>query len=147
MRIHTASEAISLARKLEEESASFYESLSQEYAQEAETFLAFAKENQKYVVQVERAYREVITDAIEGGYAFDLESDEFALETALTGTRSLSEALQRAIEIEQKLVGFYSGAAEQAESLMADVPRAFKMVARKRNSRLTKLESLAEQGG
>ena len=147
MRIHTASEAISLARKLEEESAGFYESLSMKYAQDAETFLAFAKENRKYVVQVERAYREVITDAIEGGYAFNLESDEYELETALTDSGSFSDALQRAIEIERKLVGFYSGAAEQAETLMADVPRAFKMVARKRSSRLSKLESLAERGG
>jgi hypothetical protein len=39
------------------------------------------------------------------------------------------------------MVHFYSDAAEQSKSLMADVPRAFKMVAKKRNLRKEKLYS------
>jgi rubrerythrin len=55
---------------------------------------------------------------------------------------SYSEAIGRAIEIEEKIVKFYTDAAEQSKSLMADIPRAFKMVAKKRGNRLSTLKSL-----
>jgi rubrerythrin len=52
------------------------------------------------------------------------------------------EALERAIEMEEKIIKFYIDAAEQSKSLMADVPRAFKIVAKKRESRRSMLKSL-----
>ncbi len=142
MKLHTASEVISLAKSLENESVKFYQDLSQKYAKDKEVFLSFAKENGKNVVQIERAYYGVITDAIEGCYAFNIESDEYTFETVLTENASYSDALDRAVEMEEKIVKFYSDAAEQSESLMADVPRAFMMVAKKRGNRVAKLRSL-----
>jgi hypothetical protein len=53
--------------------------------------------------------------------------------------------LARAIEIEDKITKFYVDAAAQSKGLMADVPRAFAMIANKRRSRLPKLESLLEE--
>ena len=41
MILHTASEGITLAKKLENDSAKFYEELAQRYAKNAETFLSF----------------------------------------------------------------------------------------------------------
>ena len=144
MKLHTASETISFAKKLENESAKFYQDLSQRYARDEDVFLSFAKENGKNAVQIERAYYGVITDAIEGCYAFDIESDKYTFETTLAENASYSDALGKAIEIEEKIVKFYSDAAEQSKSLMADVPRNFVMVAKKRSNRGPKLKSLME---
>ena len=147
MKLHTASEVISFAKKLENESAEFYQDLSQKYAKDKDVFLSFAKENGKNVVQIERAYYGVITDAIEGCFAFDIESDEYTFETALAADTSYSDALGKAVEIEEKMMKFYSDATEQSKSLMADVPRNFTMVAKKRSNRIPKLKSLVEERG
>ena len=142
MKLHTASEVISLAKSLENESVKFYQDLSQRYAKDVDVFLSFAKENGKNVVQIERAYYGVITDAIEGCFAFNINPDDYAFKTELAEGASYSDALDRAVEMEEKIVKFYSDAAEQSESLMADVPRAFMMVARKRGNRVAQLRSL-----
>ena len=104
--------------------------------------IAFAAENKKYVVQIERAYYGVITDAIEGCFAFDLDSDDYAVETALAGDVGQADAAKRAVALEETMVKFYTDAAEQSKSLMADVPRAFMLIVKKRNGRLAKLGSL-----
>lgn len=142
MILHTCSETISFAKELENKSAKFYEELSQKYAKDKDVFLSFAKENRKYVVQIERAYYGVITDAIEGCFAFDIEPEAYAIETTLAKAASYSDALAKAIELEEKIGKFYSDAAEQSKSLMADVPRVFVLTAKKRNNRVAKLRSL-----
>ena len=142
MKLQTASSVISFTKSLETESAKFYESLAQRYAEAKEVSLSFAKENSKNVVQVERAYYGVITDAIEGCFAFDIESDAYAVETTLAEDISYADALAKAIELEEKIAKFYSDAAEQSKSLMADVPRAFTLIAKKRNNRIATLRSL-----
>ena len=147
MGLNTAAAAISFAKKLEEDSAKFYEDLSRRYAKDEDVFLSFIKENSKNIVQIERAYYEVISDAIEGCFAFDINPDEYTFETALPDKVGYSDALDRAIEIEEKIMKFYSDAAEQSKSLLADVPRAFVMVAKKRSSRRLKLRSLLDKEG
>ncbi|MBA7480070.1 hypothetical protein ES707_15515 [subsurface metagenome] len=147
MEINTASATISFAKKLEEDSAKFYEDLSQKYPKGEDVFLAFAKENRKNIVQIERTYYGVITDALEGCFAFNLNPDEYTLKTKLAEASSFSEALDQAVEIEEKIIRFYSDAAEQSKSLMADVPRAFTLIARKRESRELKIKSLLNEEG
>ena len=142
MELNTASAAIGLAKALEEDSAKFYEDLSRRYPQNEEVFLALVKENRKNAAQVQRAYYEVITDAIEGCFAFNMNTDEYTLKTELAGEASYSEALEKAVAIEDKIIKFYLDAAEQSKSLLADVPRTFKMIARKRGERITKLKML-----
>jgi len=142
MILHTASEGITFAKKLENDSAEFYESLAGQNAKDAETFLSFAKENKKNIVQVERAYYGVITDAIEGCFAFNIDPDKYALKTAVKDGAAYADMLSQAVEIEKTIIKFYNDAAEQSKSLMADVPRAFTIIARKRGSRLEKLGAL-----
>jgi len=142
MKLHTASEVISFAKKLENESASFYEDLAQRYTKYKDELLFFAKENGRNIVQIERAYYGVISDAIEGCFAFDIESDEYTFKTELAGKASYSDILNRAAEIEKKVMKFYSDAAEQSKSLLADVPRAFTLIAKKRGNRESKLKLL-----
>ena len=147
MKLQTASAVISLAKSLEDESAKFYQDLSQRYAGSKDVLAAFAAENKKNVVQIERAYYGVISDAIEGCFAFDIEPDEYKVETALAKGASYHDALGQAIKLEEEIVRFYTDAAEQSKSLMADVPRNFTIVARKRGDRKLKLETLLSNGG
>ena len=142
MILHTASEGISFARQLENDSAEFYENLAQRYNKDAEALLSFAKDNKKNITQIERAYYGVITDAIEGCFAFNINPDDYALKTAVQDGTDYAAVLGQAVEIEEKIIKFYSDAAEQSKSLMADVPRAFTLVAKKRASRVEKLNSL-----
>jgi rubrerythrin len=146
MKLQTASSVISLAKELEGKAAEFYQDLAKRYVQGKDAFLAFAQENKKNIVQIERAYYGVISDAIEGCYAFNLESDDYTLKTTLAKGASYSEALDTAVRMEEMVTGFYTRAAEQSKCLMADVPRAFSLVARKRGERLVRLKTLqAEQ--
>jgi rubrerythrin len=142
MRLQTASSVISFARELEGESAKFYEALAEKFAEAKDSFLSFAKENKKYISQFEMAYYGVISDAIEGCFAFDLEPDDYALETTLAEGTGYADALSQAVKMEETLVKFYTDAAKQSESLMADVPRAFMFISRKRGERIAKLGSL-----
>ena len=147
MAINTCSGAISFARELENESAKFYQNLSERFTKDKDVFLSFAKENGEYITQIERAYYGVISDALEGCFAFNINPQEYGLKTDFAEKASYSEALGRALEIEEKIIKFYSDAAEQSKSLMADVPRAFKMVAKKRVGRQTVLKALLDRKG
>ena len=142
MILHTASEGITFARKLENDSAEFYENLAQQSAEDAETFISFARDNKKNIVQFERAYYGVITDAIEGCFAFNIDPDDYSLKTAVPDGTGYADVLGQAVEIEKTIIKFYTDAAEQSRSLMADVPRVFAMIARKRENRIEKLGSL-----
>jgi len=144
VRLHTCSEVISFARQLESDSAKFYENIASKNEKDGVIFQSFAKENKKYTTQVERAYYSVISDAIEGCFAFDLEQDDYTIDTLLPEGASYSNVLNKAMEIEQKIESFYLFAAEQSDKLMADVPRAMKLVAKKRSERKPILESLLD---
>ncbi|MBW1706956.1 MAG: hypothetical protein JRJ86_17640 [Deltaproteobacteria bacterium] len=143
MKLQTASETISFVKEFEEKGAKFYEDIFQKYSRDEDVLLSFARENKKYFTQVQRAYYSVITDAIEGCYAFSLNSDDYAFETDLPKNASYEDAVARAIAMEEKILDFYNVAADQSMSLMADVPRNFKIVVKKRKNRIPKLKSLA----
>jgi hypothetical protein len=144
MKLHTASEVISFAKKLESESAKLYRDLSWRYTQDEDILTSFARENEGNIVQIERAYYGVITDAIEGGFAFNIESDDFAFEAVLSKDTSYPDALDKVSSIEEKIIKFYQNAARQSDALMADIPGAFRLAARKRETRRTKLKQLLD---
>jgi hypothetical protein len=143
MIIHTASEGITLSRKLENESAGFYEDMAKKFTKDAETLRSFAQENKKNISQIDRAYYGVITDAIEGGYAFNLDTDKYILKTEIAGKAGYADTLKQALTIEDKITAFYTEAAQQSGALMADVPRTFLLVAKKRAARIAKIKQLA----
>jgi hypothetical protein len=127
---------------LETKSADFYEQLASRFEESGDAFLGFARENRKFITQIERAYYGVITDAIEGCFAFDLDPNSFRVKTVLPEKISYPNALTRALQIEAKIVNYYRIAAEQSKHLMADVPRSFTLVAKKRSECITKIEGL-----
>jgi rubrerythrin len=145
MGISTCSGAISLSRELENESAKFYQEMSKRFEKDKDVFLTFVKENAKYVTQIERAYYGVITDAIEGCYAFDLNPEDYQVKPTPSKDASYPNALKEALAMEEKILQFYHVAAEQSKHLMADVPRNFTLVAKKRSERVPKLRALLDQ--
>jgi rubrerythrin len=145
MQLNTSASVISFARQMETDSAGFYEKMAERYPKAAELSLAFSKENSKYITMVERAYYGVITDAIEGCFAFSVEADKYVFGKEPDKKSSYADAVNQAIEMEQKLVSFYTDAAEQSKAFMADVPRTFLIVARKRKDREDKLRTLLKE--
>lgn len=146
MRMNTASEVISMSKELETTGINFYQEFATAHPEFGDTFLAFAKENEKFIKQIERAYYSVISDALEGGFAFDLDPEPYRLQLEGTEDLPVKDKLKLAQELEQKIMAFYEEAAEQSMSLMADVPRAFKMVVKKRARRQETIKAMeAEQ--
>jgi len=145
VKLNTCSEVISLSKELENKSKKVYEDLAQKFAEHKEVFLTFAKENGKNVVSIERTYYGVITDAIEGCFAFSVDSDDYVFGVEISAKASFADVLNQVVAMEDKIIRFYSEAAEQAMSLMADVSRAFAMVAKKRSARRARLHALLEE--
>ena len=145
MQLNTSASVISFAKQLEADSAAFYEKMAQRYAKAKEVFLTFSRENSNYTTMVQRAYYGVITDAIEGCFAFSVETDKYAFAKEPAEGISFADALNQAINMEQKLISFYTDAAQQSEALMADVPRTFLIVAKKRKGREDKLGTLFKE--
>lgn len=142
MELNTTSAVISFTKELEENSTKFYENLIKKYPQNKETFLSFIKENKKNIILVQRVYYEVITDAIEGCFSFKgLDTDNYKFKTELTENIRYSNVLKMAIKAEEKVQRFYLDAAEESKSLMADIPRVFERIAKKRDKRKIQLES------
>jgi rubrerythrin len=131
---------MTMAHKLENDGVAFYEALSKKYPSDAEALQNIAKENKKNIAQIDRAYYGVITDALEGGYALNLEVDTYVLKTDVPA--KYADALKQALAIEEKTIDFYTKAAEQSRALMADVPRNFLLIAKKREARKAKLQEL-----
>jgi rubrerythrin len=144
VKLNTTSQVISLARKLEEDGAGFYESLAKHHPEESDIFISFARENKKNITRVERAYYSVITDALEGGYAFDLDPEAYFIKLDNIQNTPFSNNLDTAIEMEGKTSRFYAVAAEQSKSLLADIPRVFLTMARLRDDRRQKLADLRD---
>lgn len=145
MQLNTSASVISFAKQLEADSAGFYEKMAEIYPEAAELFRTFSKENNNYTTMIQRAYYGVITDAIEGCFAFSVETDKYTFEGEPAKESGRTDALNQAIDMEQKLISFYTDAAEQSKEFMADVPRTFLIVAKKRKNREDKLRTLLRE--
>jgi hypothetical protein len=141
----TASSVISYMEKLEDQSAEFYKSLGERYAQGTDAFLSFAKECVRDKVLVIRTYQETITDALETGFSFrQLDLRRYVVQTALHKELGYGDALRMAIQLEEKAGAFYAEAADMSESLLATIPQAFRRIAEERNRRKLKLQSMLD---
>jgi rubrerythrin len=150
MELKTASELVRFAAKLEEDLARSYELLAQRYPQGGELFLSLAKEGRRNKALIERAYYEVVSDALETGFSFGgLATEEYGLEPELNlaQAQDLTAALELAMEMELKLQRFYTAAAERAKSLLADLPRVLAELGKKRAERRQRLAALLEGRG
>ena len=132
MRLHTTSETISFIRTFENSIADFYEDLAERFPDHRDTLSSLAAETRKHVVLLERAYYSEISDALEGGYAFDMDPDAYRFNTTLAMDVTLAEAVAQVRALEETSIDFYTLAAEQSGSLMADVPQTMKQIVKKK---------------
>ncbi|MGQ9494275.1 MAG: hypothetical protein ACUVR2_11025 [Anaerolineae bacterium] len=143
----TAATIISFAERLEDTSAKYYEELAERFAEQKEKFLAFAKECRKNKVLVTRTYQETISDALEACFSFEgLGLKDYAVGELSTQDKSYAQALQAAVELEEKAERFYEDVAGRCGSLLATIPRAFQRVAEARSKRKQELQALVERG-
>jgi hypothetical protein len=142
MKLNTMAAVMSFVSKLECESASFYQDYGCKFAELEDVFSAWSKENKAFEKRVKQTYFGVITDAIESTFSFaKLDTSDYELDMALPDGASLRDVKIRAEEVETRLLSFYSDAAQQSEGLMADLPRLFKKIAKRREDRLIELSS------
>ena len=145
MRLQTASQLIAFAKQLETESADFYKNLLDRFHEEKAFFDTLIKENMNFVSRIETVYYEVISDAIEGCFAFDLDTNLYEIGQVLTSDSMVPDVLRQAISIEERIIAFYDNSIDQSQGLLADIPRAFKSVVKKRTDRKLKLEELLDE--
>lgn len=140
----TASAIISFSEKLEEQSSTFYKTLAQKFPEQEEILLLFAKQSQKNQTIIIRTYRETISDALEACFSFEsFNLHDYEIAPNLNdGNLEKREAYKIAIAVEEKAFRFYTIIAEQSDALLATIPRIFRKVARERQKRKEKLESL-----
>ncbi len=142
----TASAIMSFAEKLEDDSAAFYEELAARFDEGREVFLGFAKESKKNKTHLIRTYQETISDALEASFSFEgLELADLDFETGLAEDMGFKEVLGVALKIEGEASRLYARIAEQAQSLLATIPRAFSRVAKKRRARQVILQSMLDR--
>ena len=143
MKLNTMAAVMSFVSKIENDSASFYRNYAEKYPELESIFLSWNKENSKFEKNVKRTYFGVITDTLESNYAFQgLDTDDYNFETQLPENVDSSEARKKAREIEETIKNFYLKAAQLSDGLMADIPRLFRKIAKKREERCQSLESL-----
>ena len=134
---------MSFSERLEEQSAAFYEKLAQQFEEQRETFLRFAKECRKNKIHLVRTYQETISDALEATFSFEtLELPQIDFESLMGEDAGFNEVVEGAAAIEIQVSECYDQVAEQAQSLLATIPRAFNRVAKARRSRSEILLSL-----
>jgi hypothetical protein len=143
MKLNTMAGVMSFVSKIENDSASFYRNYAEKYPELESIFLSWNKENSKFEKNIKRTYYGVITDTLESNYAFQgLDTDDCNFETQLPEDADSSEAGKKAREIEETIKHFYLKAAQLSDGLMADIPRLFRKIAKKREERCQILDTL-----
>ena len=141
----TASAVMSLAQRLEEDSAAFYRQLAQRWPEHAELFLEFAKECEKSKIHLTRTYQETITDALEACFCFEgMDLESHWAEAATAADLGLGDAIAVAVGLEDRASVFYQEVAQRSQSLLATIPRAFLRASRVRDKRKSELQSMIQ---
>ncbi len=142
MRLLTAAQVVEFAARLEEKSAGFYTRLAKACPDRGDLFQYYSQQNSKHAKQIKEAYRYAVTDALETGFSFDLEEDDYDLHSELEESARLADRVGQATSIEEVAIRFFRDAASQSESLMADIRGLFRTRAKKRSRRLSVLAEL-----
>ncbi len=140
MKLSTMAAVMSFVTKIETQAASFYEAQAARYPELQDTLLKWAKENRKFEKQVKQTYFGVITDTLESNYSFEsLDTDNYPMDTDLPEGADATAVKAKVRSLEETIKGFYEEAARLSEGLMADIPRLFKRIAKKREERFGSL--------
>jgi hypothetical protein len=144
IRLNTSALLISFVSRIEEKSAAFYSQLALQHEVYALLFSSFVKENSVFDRNIKRAYYNVVSDALETGFCFNITVDERLIAPSTYPDIPSGAALQRCIELEDAMAVFYIEAARQSKVLLSDVSRAMDRVVRSRQERKRKLQQVMD---
>jgi hypothetical protein len=147
VNLRTASQVLGYAKQLEDDAVRLYQSMSESYPSSGEAFLSLAKQNKKNMLLIDRAYWGINNDAFETGFCFEIDIDDGAPRLEHSGCAGYSQCIEDAIGQERKAGAFYSIAAEQSKSLLADLTRILLQIAGTKADREKTLISLIGTGG
>ena len=145
--IGTLADALKFGMELEESIREFYEELSEreDLADEVKAvFSEFAEESSEYWDYLDDKHRDACRSdmdmgALEPMSGMDIE--DYELDVGLDPESESQDAVKAAIEAEKKASKFYVDIGEETDYISA---RETKKIADKRDSRISKLESLLE---
>ena len=143
--LNTTSMFITFHGRLEDTTKAFYENLAanETYHVVRELFLELSKENAKHKDMILRTYREVITDAFEGGFPLtELNENNYKIKAFNTEDMNLTDILKKAIELEGKNLRFCEDASRSINGLLIDVSQAFGWVKKRKEKRSQKLKNV-----
>lgn len=146
MQLRTTSETLSFIKDKEHQLIEMYILIKNRFPEFDTTGLLSTsiKEIKGYIQELDRSYYSVITDALEGCFGFDLTAETYSTDADISKDHNCKECLQKVINAEKTLLALYKDAADQSASLLADVPRAMRIIYRKRTSRLEKINALKD---
>ena len=145
MELRTASEGVSFATRLEREMANQYRRIAVRWPERAVTVEPLRQTAERNAVAIERTYYGTITDAFEGGFCFDLRTEDFETVDDLSAERGWTVAIADARRREEAALRFYEQAASQAAGLLADVSRVFRRVAARRLEAIEVLKTIGSE--
>ena len=83
----------------------------------------------------------MITDTLQSNFSFgDLDTDDHELDVSVAPGAGTGALRAKALGLEETVKAFYLRAGESSEGLMADMPRLFRKIAKKREERLLRLK-------
>ena len=142
MELNTSSAAISFAKQLEDESSTAFSKCAEMFPSWADTLGIFIRENKRHTSEVDRAYFSVVSDALDTGFSFTgIDSDDYKIESILD-SGAQSDSLRILINNEERVIAYYSAAAQASRALLTDVARSFDRVTKRHRSRLGALGGL-----
>jgi hypothetical protein len=144
MHLETSAAVITYISKIENDSAEYYRTWGERQEEVKNAFLPFVKENLKFEKNVKRAYYSAVSDALETGFSFRGLKGEVSVPAIEDGV-SAADVVKACIEMEDAIREFYLKASDLSKSLLGDMSRAMARVAKSRDARLEKLESLQNE--
>ncbi len=140
MNLNNFGSILNFAKEIEAADDAFYSASSKNSSckEYSATFEEFAQNLKKNIKVIERTLRENITEMILERIE-DFSTESFSLE--IGNVDSMEKALESAKNIERRAIRYYSEAALKLKAL-SEVARNLKMLAKKRESHLNKLNTL-----
>lgn len=148
MELHnpTTSRVIAYLENLETHSAEFYQKLADRLIEHSALFSAFVRESKLNRVMISRTYQETVTDALETTFSFEgLDLGTAIPEDIWNNKPDPIQALEGSMRLERAASELYTNIANLSMAHLSTIARAFEIVAGRRKSRVSVIESLRTQ--
>lgn len=141
MELNTAAAVIDCISEIEKDSAEFYEHSAKRYSRLRDIFQSLAKEHVKTGKRVRMDYYSVVTDALGAGFGFQGFEAEVEM-PVLNDDVSFSDAVEKAVKLENDIQQFYLKVTSALKPLMPDISRSVERVMKSMPLRIDRLNRI-----